>query len=200
MLVALVTLVGGCALPPAADRRSQEAGPDARPAATSTRSSAATPTSVAREVTASLPPPGPPPAWAAGCPVTRPGGVPLPPEVAAATHLIFGAGTRGEGLYGRPGGALWVGGLPDTGALGIEPGTRASWKLGWWRGRDGRLTLAGGRLDAPGPPMAVSVPDGYGARGFQATGVVFPSEGCWEILGRAGGEELRLVVLLLLRS
>jgi hypothetical protein len=60
----------------------------------------------------------------------------------------------------------------------------------------GRLTLSGRRLDAPAAPLGTSVPEGYGMRGFQASGVVFPSEGCWEIEGRLGEEALRLVMLV----
>jgi hypothetical protein len=38
------------------------------------------------------------------------------------------------------------------------------------------------------------VPDGYGPTGFQATGLVFPTPGCWEVTGRVGQDTLRFVL------
>jgi hypothetical protein len=59
-------------------------------------------------------------------------------------------------------------------------------KVGWWRTTPGKLTIDGRRLDAPAPPLKASIPDGYGPTGFQATGITFPTEGCWEITARVG--------------
>jgi hypothetical protein len=41
--------------------------------------------------------------------------------------------------------------------------------------------------------MRASVPDGYFGT-FQATGLLFPSAGCWEITARAEESRLRFVV------
>ena len=54
---------------------------------------------------------------------------------------------------------------------------------GWWRAATGTLEITGRRLDAPAPPARAHVPDGYGDTGFQASGVDFPTEGCWEVTG-----------------
>jgi hypothetical protein len=72
-------------------------------------------------------------------------------------------------------------------------------KVGWWRGVSGRLTIQGERLDAPAPPLRAFVPGGYGHIGFQATGLTFPTEGCWEVLGSVAGHEITFIVLVIKR-
>jgi hypothetical protein len=69
-------------------------------------------------------------------------------------------------------------------------------KVGWWRGVPGRLTIQGERLDAPAPPLQASVPAGYGSTGFQATGLTFPTRGCWSVVGSVAGHELEFVVFV----
>ncbi len=71
------------------------------------------------------------------------------------------------------------------GALGM--------KFGWWRLVPGQLTITGRRLDAEAPPALARVPAGYGDAGFQATLVVFPTPGCWEITGRIGDATLTFI-------
>jgi len=36
------------------------------------------------------------------------------------------------------------------------------------------------------PPLRARIPDGYGDTGFQATALIFPTEGCWEVTGKVG--------------
>ncbi len=90
---------------------------------------------------------------------------------------------------------LWVG-IPRDGRVVISRGFASvredgtiGMKLPWWRGRSGRLTISGRRLDTSDAPLAAHVPSGYGTRGFQSSGVVFAAEGCWSITGvvRRGG-------------
>jgi hypothetical protein len=69
-------------------------------------------------------------------------------------------------------------------------------KLPWWRGVPGRLTITGRRLDAPAPPLKSDVPAGYGDTGFQATGVIFPTQGCWRVTGQVGTTRLVFVTLV----
>lgn len=97
---------------------------------------------------------------------------------------------------------LWVGGLGDDGVIladsrFVESDGSIGWKFGWWRIVSGTLTITGRRLDAPAPPLRASVPDGYGSHGFQASGVYFPTEGCWEVTGTVGGSELTFVTFVL---
>jgi hypothetical protein len=59
---------------------------------------------------------------------------------------------------------------------------------------DGKLRIAGERLDARAAPLRAAVPDGYGPTGFQPTGLTFPTTGCWEVRARAGSARLTFVV------
>jgi hypothetical protein len=115
------------------------------------------------------------------CPVTKPNGSRPPGETAISA-----------GYYGN--GALWTV-LPADGILYVrrENDGRLSTKLPWWRGVRGTLTIEGQRLDGAGE-FSAHIPDGYGSSGFQATGVYFSDEGCWELRGRAGSAELKFVV------
>lgn len=38
--------------------------------------------------------------------------------------------------------------------------------------------------------------EGYGKVGFQSSGTFFSGPGCWEVIGRIDGRELRFVVLV----
>jgi hypothetical protein len=67
-------------------------------------------------------------------------------------------------------------------------------KFPWWRGVQGRLIIEGRRLDADAPALRAHIPNGYGASGFQATGLIFPTPGCWEVTGHAGEATLSFVV------
>jgi hypothetical protein len=68
-------------------------------------------------------------------------------------------------------------------------------KYGWWRAGEGAITITGRRLDAPAGPLRAYVPDGYG-RGFQATGLTFPTTGCWRVMGRFERARLTFTVLV----
>jgi hypothetical protein len=105
-----------------------------------------------------------------------------------------------DASYGN--GALWVGGLWPDGVIAVgrryveEDGSVAI-KFGWWRGAPGVLEITGRRLDAPAPPPRAEVPEGYGRDGFQATGVLFPAEGCWEVTGTVGSSTLTFVTFVI---
>jgi outer membrane murein-binding lipoprotein Lpp len=118
------------------------------------------------------------------CPVTRPNGS-LPPG------STFGSEFDGNG-------SLWVG-VPQSNVVVGEPDASGavSDKFGWWRAVSGTLSITGQRLDGAAPPLTASVPDGYGDSGFQSSGITFPSAGCWEVTGRAGGASLTFVTLVL---
>jgi hypothetical protein len=64
-------------------------------------------------------------------------------------------------------------------------------KFPWWRGPQvhGALHIHGREL-ALRLPVGAIIPDGYGERGFQASGIVFPGAGCYEITGEAAGATL----------
>lgn len=116
------------------------------------------------------------------CPVTLANGIQPPgqTELSAQYH--------GNGM-------LWTI-LPQGGTLTIDPDRsgKLRMKFGWWRAVNGRLTIEGYRLDGSDDKLTADIPDGYGDTGFQATGIYFPSEGCWEVTGKAGKGELKFVV------
>ena len=101
-----------------------------------------------------------------------------------------------EGLFGwgsaAGNGRLWVGGLWPHGIIVmtpdfINPDGTMGMKFGWWRATSGYLTITGRRLDAPAPPATGDAsPGAYGLTGFNASGVTFPTEGCWQVTGRVG--------------
>jgi hypothetical protein len=129
-----------------------------------------------------------PGARAAGCEVTLPGGA-LP---AAAEDEGFNYGNGEMAVLLWPRGTLLAGRRPD-GASFAEVGKDGSIaaKLGWWR--QGLLRIEGHRLDRRAPPLRAGIAADY-PPGFQPSGLVFPTPGCWEVTGRAGDSELTFVV------
>jgi hypothetical protein len=65
-------------------------------------------------------------------------------------------------------------------------------KVGWIRPQGAQLTVSGRRLDSHAPPAKASIPCCYPMK-FQASALYFPTEGCWEILAKAGTSELTFV-------
>jgi hypothetical protein len=124
------------------------------------------------------------------CPGTRPSRTPpFPGEAFNYGNRYLGVAiwSKGRLVASRSGGSTWGQIMPD--------GTVYA-KLGWFRGVPGRLHIQGERLDAPAPPLQASVPAGYGSSGFQATGLTFPTSGCWRVVGTNSGHELELVVFV----
>ncbi len=66
-------------------------------------------------------------------------------------------------------------------------------KVGWFRPEGAELVIAGQRIVGEADPLDVEIPCCYPTR-FQATGLYFPKEGCWEIKARAADSELTFVV------
>jgi hypothetical protein len=137
----------------------------------------------------------------ASCPVTLPG-----------SSRSFGKRTPGSEAmsFFEPGTSHWkpvlmIGpfGLWPNGTVvfkpggpgSIEPDGSLAMKFGWTRGEGlrGKLKIHGRRLDTPAPPLRADIPDGYGDTGFQATALIFPTEGCWEVTGEVGETRLTFV-------
>jgi len=95
---------------------------------------------------------------------------------------VYAPSPGGEFVF-KPGGAGFVG---SDGSLGI--------KVGWQRGVPGRLTITGRRLDEQAPALRSEVNSGYGDIGFQASYVIFPTPGCWEITGSVGEASVTFVM------
>lgn len=134
------------------------------------------------------------PAGAKRCPVTRPDTAPTPP----GSRLFGWRNSHGNGK-------LWVGGLWEDGVVAadhrfIQEDGSVDMKFGWWRSISGDLTITGRRLDEQAPPLEAHIPSGYGDTGFQATGVTFPTEGCWEVTGKVGTTTLTFVTFVIKRE
>ena len=82
----------------------------------------------------------------------------------------------------------------------VHPDGSISWKFPWWRMVAGHLTITGRRLDAPAPPLTSDAPNGYGNIGFQASGVTFPGEGCWQITGKTAHTSLTFVTFVIMKA
>jgi hypothetical protein len=118
------------------------------------------------------------------CKVTKPNGNTPPGE--NPSPKFHG----GDGLWI----SLWRG-TPSEPDEVREDGS-LSMKFPWWRGVKGKLTIEGRRLDGSAPPLRSEIPDGYGDTGFQPTGLIFPTEGCWEVVGRVSDVNLKFVILV----
>jgi hypothetical protein len=66
-------------------------------------------------------------------------------------------------------------------------------KVGWFRPEGADLEITGQRIDAEAAPLEAHIPCCYPTR-FQATGLYFSTEGCWEITAKAAESELTFVV------
>ena len=77
----------------------------------------------------------------------------------------------------------------------INPDGSIDAKFGWWRAGSGKIRISGRRLDASAPPLRAHVPDGYGL-GFQATGLTFPTTGCWRVTGRYLKSQISFTLLV----
>ena len=63
-----------------------------------------------------------------------------------------------------------------------------------WRG------TATGHAVETSPPLRADVPAGYPDTGFQPSGLMFPTQGCWSVTGRIGdGKPLTFVTFVLKR-
>ena len=85
----------------------------------------------------------------------------------------------GEGVFGI---------LRADGAIAV--------KFPWWgrRGTTDPLTITGRRRDQSASPLRVDAPPGSGSPGFWASRIIFPTEGCWSVTGRAQAGTLTFTV------
>ncbi len=97
-------------------------------------------------------------------------------------------------VFGDGPGAEWYCD-PDNGLCAVKNGAwRAGGiKIGWRKPPGARFDVSGRRLDAEAPPLKATIPDGYPGT-FQASGLTFPTEGCWEVEARTDETTLRFVV------
>jgi hypothetical protein len=111
----------------------------------------------------------------AQCPVTLPTGDHRHGDPAGLGRLGYGNGEVWVGLWPHGRVRATKDNLTGRGAIVM--------KFPWDRAVRGRLHITGRRIDAEAPPLRALLPD-YGVTGFQASALIFPTEGCWEITGR----------------
>ncbi len=121
------------------------------------------------------------------CPVTKPEWV-KPPEDSAVE------GTPDYGYYyvnedRSIWASAWWTGQEEEYLRANEEGL----KVGWFRPAGATLEIEGQRIDAQAPPLDAHAPCCYPTR-FQATGLVFPTEGCWQVNARATNSELSFII------
>jgi len=136
---------------------------------------------------------------AAGCESLKPTGT---PEAARCDATL----PNGDAPPGEEPGPMWYGNgllytvLKANGEILADPRFVAAdgsigMKFPWWRapgiGAAGDLQITGQEVST-GASITASIPDGYGQR-FQATGITFPTEGCFEITAQSGDAELTFV-------
>lgn len=68
-------------------------------------------------------------------------------------------------------------------------------KVGWFRPAGEELVVTARRLDGDAPPFEAHVPCCYPTR-FQASGLYFPTPGCWEVTATAGDSSLVFTVVI----
>jgi hypothetical protein len=91
-------------------------------------------------------------------------------------------------------GKLVAGRLPSGGSRATVNADGSIYaKYGWWRAGSVKPVITGSLVSGPHLHLRASVPDGYGV-GFQATGLTFPTTGCWRVTGRFAGRTLVFTV------
>jgi hypothetical protein len=124
---------------------------------------------------------------ASACQVTEPTWLKPPEDSAVLNPPEFGY------YFVNPDRSIWA---SAWWAVEAEPYPRLNKegeKVGWFRPEGAPLVITGRRIDGEAPPLEAEVPCCYSTR-FQASGLYFPTEGCWEITAKASGSELSFVV------
>jgi hypothetical protein len=118
-------------------------------------------------------------------------------NVTAPNGVRAGLSERQEGSYGNAQLSVGPFGLWPNGTVIFKPGSSGfvtsdgalGMKFGWTRGVRGKLKVTGHRLDGAAAPLRLDTNDGYGDIGFQASYLIFPTPGCWEVNAQVGERE-----------
>jgi hypothetical protein len=122
----------------------------------------------------------------AACPVTEPAWVKPPEDSAVQDPPAYGF------YFVNEDSSIWASAwyVKEEDPLRVsEEGI----KVGWFRPEGAALLITGQRLDGEAPPLEAEASCCYPTR-FQASGLYFPTEGCWEVTAKAEESELTFVV------
>jgi len=75
----------------------------------------------------------------------------------------------------------------------VLPDGSLAWKFGWCRKARGKLTIQGTRLDASAPPLRAEIAQSSEKPGFSPSHLIFPTEGCWNVIGKLGASTVSFV-------
>jgi len=121
------------------------------------------------------------------CPVTEPVWAKPPDDSAVQNPPSYGY------YFLNAGRSIWASAWwTESGEYPLRAGEDGN-KVGWFRPAGTELEITGHRLDARASPLEAYVPCCYPTQ-FQATGLVFPTEGCWEVTAKAADSTLTFVV------
>jgi hypothetical protein len=127
------------------------------------------------------------PTPAAACPFTEPTWAKPADDPAVLDPMSFGY------YYLNEDHSIWASAWPsEDDPYFLHAGEEGN-KMGWFRPAGAELDITGQRLDGEAPPLESEVPCCYPAR-FQATGLYFPTEGCWEVTARAADRKIIFIV------
>jgi hypothetical protein len=79
--------------------------------------------------------------------------------------------------------------------VGSEGFRQGGNKVMWIRPAGTQLIVTGQRADGPAASLRADIPCCYPST-FQASGLTFPTSGCWQVTAKAGTAELQFVALV----
>lgn len=131
----------------------------------------------------------------ATCPLTLPNG-----SIPRDAYNWVGNDPENSHGNGKLWTLLWPHNVVVAAPAFVERDGTVRMKWPWWRGVRGELQIEGRRLDGDAAPLRAEIPRYYGLSGFQPAAIFFPTEGCWEVTGKAGNATLTVVTLVLKTS
>lgn len=120
------------------------------------------------------------------CPATEPAWILPPDDPAVLNPPAYGY------YYVNEDNSIWASAYWPGEEYPLRAGEDGN-KLGWFRPSGTALEIKGRRLDEQAPPLYAEVPCCYPTR-FQATGLYFPTQGCWEVTAKAADSMLSFIV------
>ena len=177
---AVAMALAGCSATAASPSIAAEPPPTSRLTPTGDAARTATGAAAPRGTTVALPSGG-------TCPVTPAITAPEPTPASGNAAIGMHRDPLGNGpWYRSPDGRIWA----TASGFVRRPGGN---KVVWIKPLGAQLQVSGRRLDGAAPPLGVSLPCCYPGD-YQASGVDFPTSGCWEIEAQADSTIFRFVV------